>query len=30
MGYNLPYSKNVPIGESLRAWQQVGRPHGNR
>ncbi|MET8412879.1 methylaspartate mutase [Streptomyces sp. NPDC005195] len=23
IGYNLPYSKNVPLGESLRAWQQV-------
>ncbi|WP_327064764.1 methylaspartate mutase [Kitasatospora sp. NBC_01302] len=23
IGYNLPYSKNVPLGHSLRAWQQV-------
>ncbi|MFI6448456.1 methylaspartate mutase [Kitasatospora sp. NPDC050543] len=23
IGYNLPYSKNVPLGDSLRAWQQV-------
>lgn len=23
IGYNLPYSKNVPLGESLRAWQRV-------
>ncbi|NEC86723.1 methylaspartate mutase [Streptomyces sp. SID12501] len=23
IGYNLPYSKNVPLAHSLRAWQQV-------
>ncbi|MGC5363260.1 methylaspartate mutase [Streptomyces sp. DT24] len=23
IGYNLPYSKNVPLSRSLRAWQQV-------
>ncbi|MER5884168.1 methylaspartate mutase [Streptomyces sp. NPDC001941] len=23
IGYNLPYSKNVPLGRSLRAWQRV-------
>ncbi|HTI25930.1 MAG TPA: methylaspartate mutase [Kutzneria sp.] len=28
IGYNLPYSKNVPIRDSLRAWQAVDRVCG--
>ncbi|MFE9426695.1 methylaspartate mutase [Kitasatospora sp. NPDC006697] len=28
IGYNVPYSKDVPITESLRTWQQVDRMAG--